>query len=348
MSVRPRSRLRRWWWERRRRDADPASATTRDGGRCRRFRSGRTGSLPIYLLGLVLCAAAETYLRLRDEQLHAERLEARWYKSRLDELVGRLNPHFLFNALHTISALVRVAPERADSLIMDFSNLLRRTMTSDGSQIVPLHEEIEFVRHYLNIERVRFEDRLDVHISMTGEVGEAAVPKLFIQPLIDNAIHRGVAPAVNAGWIRLSACRAGRHLEICIRNSCPEQDDQPRGTASGCGRCTETLTNSNRDRSKTAGKWSSVCPTRASAIVDGQRNERQSAVASVIAEDEPHARRKLRDLLREQPDVDIVAEAANGESAVEMLQTAAADVALLDIEMPGLDASSRAAATLML
>lgn len=135
----------------------------------------------------------------------AAQLETRLVEARLKTLQAELHPHFLFNTLHAISTLVHTNPESADRMISRLSDLLRLTFDGTGAPAVSLQEELEFLQKYLEIEQIRFQDRLSVQYEVDPETLDAEVPRLILQPLVENAIKHGVSPRSGNGLIQISA-----------------------------------------------------------------------------------------------------------------------------------------------
>jgi LytS/YehU family sensor histidine kinase len=133
--------------------------------------------------------------------------ESRLREAQLDLLRAQLRPHFLFNALNTISELVHEDPERADAMLGHLSALLRASIDAGDRQIAPLDEEIQLVEHYLAIQRVRFGDRLTVHLDVPEDCRLASVPHLVLQPLVENAIVHGISPRAEGGTVWITASR---------------------------------------------------------------------------------------------------------------------------------------------
>ena len=137
----------------------------------------------------------------------------------LEILKAQLHPHFLFNTLHTISAMMHADIKRADRMLSRLSELLRLTLASIGQQEVRLAEEIAFVRAYLEIERERFGERLETQFDVAPEALDALVPALLLQPLVENSIRHGFAPNRKDGLIRIAATREDSQLILTIEDN---------------------------------------------------------------------------------------------------------------------------------
>jgi signal transduction histidine kinase len=155
----------------------------------------------------------------QERTVRTAQLEAQLAEAQLRTLQAELHPHFLFNTLHAISALVHKDPEAADRMISRLSDLLRLTLDRTGVQMVPLEEEIEFLQKYLEIEQIRFRDRLDVRVGVAPETLGATVPRLILQPLVENAIRHGIGPQLGAGVVEITAAADGRTLRLQVRDS---------------------------------------------------------------------------------------------------------------------------------
>jgi len=145
------------------------------------------------------------YKAFRERERQAAALTHELVQARLAALRMQINPHFLFNTLNTISALIQENPDAADRMIVRLSELLRRTLDRSDEQEVPLHEELEFLRGYLEIEQMRFPDRLSVIFEIEPATQNALVPQLILQPLVENALRHGVLPREEAGRIEISS-----------------------------------------------------------------------------------------------------------------------------------------------
>jgi two-component system, LytTR family, sensor kinase len=159
----------------------------------------------IYWMILFAVHALDYYRRYREGELKASRLEGQLAQAQLQALKMQLHPHFLFNTLHAISALVHKDPEVADRMIARLSDLLRLTLDSVGVQEVPLRQELEFLERYLDIEQQRFQDRLKVCMEIDSRTLDAMVPNLILQPLVENAIRHGIAQRSSTGRVEIRA-----------------------------------------------------------------------------------------------------------------------------------------------
>jgi two-component system LytT family sensor kinase len=174
----------------------------------------------IYLGTLGAVYAYQFHERSRERALRAAQLEGELARSRLDSLAAQLQPHFLFNALHTVSGLIRGNEKQvAISTISDLSDILRYGLDASGAQDVPLREELEVTRRYLAIQALRFGERLTITIDADPDALATPVPRLLLQPLIENAIQHGVAPSASPSWLRVRATTHDGTLSIAIHNS---------------------------------------------------------------------------------------------------------------------------------
>ena len=149
------------------------------------------------------------YKAFRERERQAAALATELVQARLQALRMQINPHFLFNTLNTISALIHENPDAAERMIVRLSELLRRTLDRGDVQEVPLREELEFLKSYLEIEQMRFPDRHTVTFDIEPKTTELLVPHLILQPLVENALRHGIMPREEAGRIEISARLVG-------------------------------------------------------------------------------------------------------------------------------------------
>jgi two-component system sensor histidine kinase AlgZ len=147
--------------------------------------------------------------------------------ARLSELQARIQPHFLFNTLNSAIALVREDPARAEAILEDLADLFRHVLVDRG-EAVTLAEEVELARRYLDIEQVRFGDRLQVEWSLDAGAARAKVPPLLLQPLVENAVKHGVEPSAAGAQVKISTQRRGGTVVIKVTNTVPAGQG-PRG-----------------------------------------------------------------------------------------------------------------------
>jgi two-component sensor histidine kinase len=171
----------------------------------------------LFLIGL---AYALAYRRESEARaLNSSQLETRLVEAQLQSLQRQLHPHFLFNTLNTISGLIRTDPDGADVMIDRLGDLLRMTLHKSSIQEVSLKEELDVLQKYLEIERTRFGNRLNVEMHVQPETLDAQVPSLVLQPLVENAIRHGIAPNARPGWIAVHAERAAGELVLQVLDS---------------------------------------------------------------------------------------------------------------------------------
>jgi two-component system, LytTR family, sensor kinase len=174
-----------------------------------------------YFAVVAFVHALGTYQRYRGRALHTSRLETQLAQAHLEMLKMQLRPHFLFNTLNAISALMRRDVEAADRMIVLLSDLLRMSLDQDDRHQVSLQDELEFLNRYLAIEQIRFRDRLQVDIDVEPACLPAQVPRLILQPLVENSIRHGIAMRSAAGRIAVKGRRKGHRLELEVWDDGP-------------------------------------------------------------------------------------------------------------------------------
>jgi len=178
--------------------------------------------------GIVALYQALAYYRAYQARSMAEsRLEAELARAELRTLRMQLHPHFLFNTLHVISALMSRDVPTARRMMRRLSELLRLTLETDAAQEVTLEEELAILDHYVEIQKMRFQDRLTVSVQVSREARGQAVPALLLQPLVENAILHGVARVARPGQVVVRGVVEGRRLRIAVEDNGPGLTTQP-------------------------------------------------------------------------------------------------------------------------
>ena len=181
-----------------------------------------------FYAGVVVVEHAGRFYRLYlDRRIQSSELEAQLSRAQLQALQMQIRPHFLFNALNTIAGLVRIDDKAsAITMLAGLGDLLRLLLRSDGAQEVPVCQEIELIEHYLQIEQVRFGDRLAIDVHVDPDVEDAMVPNLILQPLVENAVRHGVG--ADAGRVAIHVRPVGQTLrmEVCDSGDAPPQSGE--------------------------------------------------------------------------------------------------------------------------
>ena len=185
------------------------------------FAFGFYIDLIIALLIVIAVHALLYYQNFRASELAQSSLKTQLAQAQLRALKMQLHPHFLFNTLHSISSLVLEDPQKANSMIARLGDFLRLTVENSEQQLVTLKEETEFLRCYLDIEQVRFGDRLTVAFDLEPQTLPARVPHLILQPVVENAIQHAIAPRAARGHINIEAKRLNSFLRVAISDSGP-------------------------------------------------------------------------------------------------------------------------------
>lgn len=173
----------------------------------------------IYLFILAAGHAYQYYRRFREREVEAVELRRQIVEAQLRALKMQLHPHFLFNTLHSIGALVRKGEgDAALGMLAGLGDLLRYSLENEERQEVPLEEEIEFLRRYLEVERARFSDRLSIAFDVDRRALQAAVPNMILQPLVENAIRHGVGPHAGPRKVDIEARRRNGVLRLEVRD----------------------------------------------------------------------------------------------------------------------------------
>ena len=177
--------------------------------------------LTIYWTTLVVAHALYYYRRLREREAQTARLTAQLAQAQLQALKMQIHPHFLFNTLNSISALLHKDVEAADRMIARLGDFLRLTLKSSDAQIVDFEQELEFLKCYLDIEHIRFQDRLTVEMDIDPHALTAMIPNLILQPIVENAVRHGVARQTDPGHIIIRARRQDGRLIMNVEDNGP-------------------------------------------------------------------------------------------------------------------------------
>ena len=201
-----------------------------------RFYNGLLSYLVLYASILAISYILDSRERLARQQTETARLSEQLSKAQLDALRRQIEPHFLFNTLNAIAGLVREKRnDAAVNMIAGLSDFLRRVVEDSNRQQVPLGEEMEFLQKYLDIQKVRFAERLDLNVDVPEELFSARVPSLILQPMVENAVKHGIAKRVRGGSIRISAFRSNGRLTLSVYNDGPKLPPDWEKTHSGIG-----------------------------------------------------------------------------------------------------------------
>ncbi len=157
--------------------------------------------------------------RNRKQELNTLKLQSMVKELELKTIKSHINPHFIFNALNSIRALVDENPTRARTAITELSNILRSSMQAEKLETVPLEKELNIVKDYLALEKMRFEERLNIEMDIDEETLDQPVPPMMLQTLVENAIKHGISKKINGGIIRIVSDFVGNHHELLVQNS---------------------------------------------------------------------------------------------------------------------------------
>jgi len=187
-----------------------------------KFYNGLLSYVILYSLVLLISYMMDFGERMALQQAETARLNEQLSKAQLNALRRQIEPHFLFNTLNAVAGLVRERRnDAAVNMIAGLSDLLRRVVEDSHRQQVPLGEELEFAQTYLDIQKVRFADRLQVSVDVPKELFLAQVPSLILQPMVENAVKHGIAKRVQGGTIRINASRSNGTLTVRVYNDGP-------------------------------------------------------------------------------------------------------------------------------
>lgn len=179
-----------------------------------------TASVVIFACTVIAWYAVTNYREAKGSRLESAELGAMLQQAQLQALRSQLNPHFLFNTLHSIAELIHENPRHAEQMLLQLGELLRKSLETQSLE-VPLAEEIDFIRSYLSIEQMRLGDRLEIVWKIDPTVLSARVPSLILQPIVENAIRHGIAMSSHGGRLEISASRVGDQLKLEVHDNGP-------------------------------------------------------------------------------------------------------------------------------
>lgn len=185
---------------------------------------GRTAINILSLTFLVICwngiyYSYHFFQKSRIQELNNIILEASKNEIELQNLRSQLNPHFLFNSLNSIRALIEIDPQKSKAAITTLSNLLRKSLISNKESLISINEEIEIVRNYLNLEKIRYEERLSVTWNIDETINHFKIPPFIIQTLVENAIKHSISNAMEGGFIKIKSIQEDKTILITVENS---------------------------------------------------------------------------------------------------------------------------------
>jgi hypothetical protein len=187
----------------------------------------------LYLLAAALHYLLGAFAASQEAERRALELEIASREAELRTLRAQIHPHFLFNSLNSINALVASRPEEARRLCVRLAEFLRRSLTLGTREQIPLTEELDLAESLLSIEKVRFGERLNIDIEAGEALAPCRVPPLVLQPLVENAVTHGIAQMLDGGTVRIEADREGETLVIVVEN--PRDPDSPESRGAGIG-----------------------------------------------------------------------------------------------------------------
>ena len=191
--------------------------------------------LMIYAVIVLVSLTVDYYKRLQKRELDLHRIEKQLADAQLQALKMQLHPHFLFNTLNSVSALMYKDVQAAEEMVRKLTNFLHMTLESSGSQEVTLKKELDFLNYYLQIEQIRFQDRLDIELKIDPSTLDARVPNLIMQPIVENAIRHGIATRASHGHIEIRSRRQNGVIQLQVQDNGPGLDDQNGEIREGVG-----------------------------------------------------------------------------------------------------------------
>jgi two-component system, LytTR family, sensor kinase len=200
------------------------------------FYSELFRSVYLYAALVAISYILDSRERMMRHQIETAHLNEQFSRARLDALRRQIEPHFLFNALNAIAGLVREKQNGAAvTMIAGLSEFLRKVIEGSDRHEVPLEEEVQFLQKYLDIQKVRFADRLQISVDVPKELFSIQVPGLILQPIVENALKHGIAKRTRGGWVRVTAFRSDGRLTLRVYNDGPGLPEDWEKAQSGIG-----------------------------------------------------------------------------------------------------------------
>lgn len=223
------------------------------------------------------------YQQFREKETFAARLEAQLANAQIAALRMQLNPHFLFNTMNSISSLMRSDIDAADSMLEQMSSLLRMTLERRDVQLIPLHDEIEFIETYLAMQDRRYAGRIVRTLSVDPELHDALVPAMILQPIVENAFVHGLSKLDRGGELTVEVSRQGDHVRTCVTNSGVGLSNGTNGSCAGHGVGLSNVKNRLRLHYGDDGSFliSEVDPTRVQIAIEFPLQLSESALETV-------------------------------------------------------------------
>ena len=276
----------------------------------------------VFGLGAFSYATMRERLRQTEERLHEkevaeERTRKLAAEARLRSLESRLHPHFLFNTLNSISALIAVDPARAEQVVGRLAALLRSSLDTTTRSLIPLEQELAIVQDYVDIERARFGDRLQGRVEVPAELRDAQVPPLSVQSLVENAVKHGISPERGGGEVCVSASALNGQLRIAVSDT-GAGFDLVRG---GGGPRARLAGRPARCALQFQGPPGRIAPRGAVRRGDGAApvGSELMRLRAYLVDDEPLAIARLTRLLGKTGRVEVIGSTGDPEEAVEAL-----------------------------
>jgi two-component system, LytTR family, sensor kinase len=199
------------------------------------YKADLAESMAIFWFTFFFVRGVGYYQELREKETVAAQLETQLANAKIAALRMQLNPHFLFNTMNSISALMRSDIESADSLLEQLSSLLRMTLERKDVQLIPLHEEIEFTETYLAMQDRRYAGRVTRTLKVDPDLHDALVPAMILQPIVENAYAHGLSKMEHGGQLSIEVREHGGHVAALITNTGPPLNNEGRESSNGHG-----------------------------------------------------------------------------------------------------------------